>query len=81
VWRWATSTGDGNLDAIHFGGNRITQDVAVADVNQDGNPDVIAANVGKNQVFLGDGQGGFSGSFSFGGSTNSNAVAVISGGS
>ena len=38
-----------------------THDIAVADVNADGNPDVMTTNANDNtiSVLLGDGKGGF----------------------
>ncbi|MEX0977693.1 MAG: FG-GAP-like repeat-containing protein, partial [Pirellulales bacterium] len=44
-------------DSFHLGANRVPRAVAVADLNNDGDPDVITANGFGLSVLLGDGTG------------------------
>lgn len=55
--------------------------VAVGDLNQDGNPDLVTANVTSDDVavLLGDGIGGFGPAISFTTGTNSQAHSVATG--
>ena len=39
----------------------VTNDILVVDINMDGNMDLYCSNDGKNFLFLGDGNGGFTG--------------------
>jgi hypothetical protein len=70
--------GDGNFAARALtGGNFITRDIAVGDIDGDGDVDALLANVlGPNQLLRNDGAGNFALSNLPGGTQNSSDIAL-----
>src|SRR4051812_22990680 len=64
--------------ATSFGVGSTPLSVAVADLNNDGKPDMVTANNGSNNVSvrLGNGLGGFAAAQSFNAGTGPSSVAV-----
>lgn len=73
--------GDGTLGGpveLDCGVNATPEDVTIADMNQDGRPDIVVANFGTNNVgvFLGIGPGTFNTEQTFAAGVGPNSVAV-----